>query len=71
MLVSKADITLSTWLSDHHRDLVAQAFAQRNKWHVTVVDGYREEPCQASVLHWGEYERIDWQLVHEGIATLT
>ncbi|BDA50216.1 probable tubulin polyglutamylase TTLL2 [Coccomyxa sp. Obi] len=54
---------------EYVRGLVVQALAGRPQWHVTVVDSYREEPCQAStssLLHWGEYERIGWQLVHEG-----
>lgn len=71
---TRRNITIRTWFSDHHRGLVVQAFARRQQWHVIVVDGFGEEPCQAStssILHWGEYERIDWQLIHEGSTTLT
>lgn len=49
-----------------------KAFARRPEWHVEVCDvGDGEpgdEPCAAartSLFHWGEYERIDWQRVHE------
>ncbi|KAK9903517.1 hypothetical protein WJX75_007884 [Coccomyxa subellipsoidea] len=54
---------------EYVRDLVVQAFARRPQWRVRVVNGEGEGPCEASsssTLHWGEYERIDWQLVHEG-----
>ena len=45
------------------------AFARRPEWKVTVIEGEGEELDPAvtkSNFHWGEYERIDWERVHQG-----
>ena len=63
-----------------HREIVLEAFRQRLQWRVTCVDSAAllaagdplEEdrcapaPASSSLLHWGEYERIDWEQVHAG-----
>ena len=51
------------------RELVLAAFARRPEWKVTVIEGEGEELDPAvseSNFHWGEYERIDWERVHQG-----
>lgn len=47
------------------------AFQRRPWWQVACIVGEGEEVSQAassSRFHWGEYERIDWGMVHEGTA---
>ena len=52
------------------RQLVLASFASRPAWHVKDVSGWAEHEAEdaisCSVLHWGEYERFNWQRVHAG-----
>ena len=55
------------------RDMVVAAFRSRPEWEVRVVERAEEEPAEgtsSSHLHWGEYEGIDWERVHRGVALL-
>ena len=63
------------------RELVVEAFQRRPQWRVTCISraGPHDSGCSrdddedscapsasTSLLHWGEYERIDWEQVHSG-----
>jgi len=50
------------------RDMVIAAFRRRPEWEVTEVEGTAEGTA-TSQLHWGEYEGIDWERVHQGCVT--
>ena len=59
----------SRWLMQC-RQLVLAGFVSRPAWQVKDVSGWPEQAAEdaisCSILHWGEYERFNWQRVHAG-----
>lgn len=52
------------------RQLVVEGLQRRQPaWRVTVDTGHEEGVTSAATtsdLHWGEYERMDWERIHDG-----
>lgn len=64
------ELHASVDLDDEYlRELVADGLRRRPQWKVTEEQGEGETITPAaslSQLHWGEYERFDWDRVHKG-----
>ena len=53
-----------------YRQLVVEGLQRRHPaWRVTADTGHEEGVTSAAMtsdLHWGEYERMDWERIHDG-----
>lgn len=52
-----------------YRNLVLEALSERPEWTATCLRSEGEiiaPEASCSDFHWGEYERIDWERVHQG-----